>query len=818
MERYFLLDLCYFSGSHVTLFSGFGFMCHVDEDRRKLHYKIDNFDFGTDKSVKLIYGGGESHLMNLAEWHKTSKSYYDRFFGCDLHKVVTIAPPGNNIVETLRKWCSKNHGKGIIAEGYDLIEHFNFLGVNSQHVSVLPQPECYQRIIVFNYSEKVIFIIHKVNKMGESLNGEFTCIRADIKLLVTLYKNELKGSGCKIIGLVVIKEDIQNLKMHCHICKIFIVSDKIFRTLKSLENWWQKFEQWCEMKELILYNANENLFTLISSKLLSFMASCQCLYLPNLTNIPASQVEQTHLLLTPEQIEVLYSSEAHVCIRGNFGTGKSILALKKVMLLSQTLKKNDVIYFVNYDQRSSFHREVEFHYKTKKQFKILHNTSHLKLSDIFMNIGAKVSNSIKNIHLFIDEFNIEDLTRSEATSLRYYLEQDIRFKYSCVWIIVQPVERNRIFVDSINGKHFSESVSFTELKDTLKVKDLTYVMRTTVQINKLAEVTKKFLENKQNHFKHSEMGSLKSKDSIGSHSEKTLNDNKEMSSLHGLCRVKFSDTRVIPNLESFDQVDPCSPLNLDEAFKQVSEGKLVPVLNDGAKVTMCCFKFMFSRIGHQIEGPRPNIFEPLQFTGKFENILAVGAMLKFLSIGKKKTAILHFEQYPPEIVLNATQLCHEGLEISLDVDKFKSLNCKSCIFISNFHYVRGMEFDNVIALVDPDEYYLKHDIVECILRCRQNLSIVMIKDKRLRPPEDTVQGMLDTWEKAGVAVRWNFAQCKVCDNTRYFHVDENAHTVYINMLSDEYCKMRESFKLMQDVINRDSRAEEVKVKTTAENL
>lgn len=88
---------------------------------RKLHYQIDNFDFATDKSIKIIYGGGESHLMNLAEWHKIHKSYYDRFFGCDLHKVITIASYGNNIVETLRKWCSKNHGKGIIVEGYDLI-------------------------------------------------------------------------------------------------------------------------------------------------------------------------------------------------------------------------------------------------------------------------------------------------------------------------------------------------------------------------------------------------------------------------------------------------------------------------------------------------------------------------------------------------------------------------------------------------------------------------------------------------------------------------------------------------------------------------
>lgn len=217
-------------------------------------------------------------------------------------------------------------------------------------------------------------------------------------------------------------------------------------------------------------------------------------------------------------------------------------------------------------------------------------------------------------------------------------------------------------------------------------------MRTTVQINKLAEVTKFFLEYKQNHFKHSETGSLKWNDSVSSHSENTLNDTKNTFSLHGLCSVEFSNTKVKPIFGSFDQVDPYCPLNLDETFKQVSGGKLVPVLNDGAKVTICSFKFMFSRIGHQIEGPKPKVFEPQQFKGKFENTVAVGIVFKLLSIGKKKTAILHFEQNPPEIVLNATQLCHEGLEISFDVNKFKLLNCKSCLFISNFHYVWGMEF------------------------------------------------------------------------------------------------------------------------------
>ena len=106
--------------------------------------------------------------------------------------------------------------------------------------------------------------------------------------------------------------------------------------------------------------------------------------------------------------------------------------------------------------------------------------------------------------------------------------------------------------------------------------------------------------------------------------------------------MEFSNTKVKPIFGSFDQVDPYCPLNLDETFKQVSGGKLVPVLNDGAKVTTCSFKFMFSRIGHQIEGPKPKVFELQQFKGKFENTVAVGIMFKLLSIGKKKTSYITF--------------------------------------------------------------------------------------------------------------------------------------------------------------------------------
>ena len=150
--------------------------------------------------------------------------------------------------------------------------------------------------------------------------------------------------------------------------------------------------------------------------MLSLMACTKCRYMPNFTTNVTSQMKQACLLLNPEQMEVLYSSCNFVILKGNFGTGKTILLQKKLKDLAPKLTKNQIIYYINYDRKSKAFVEVErfienIFQKSAGRIRILENNNGLQMSGIFQLITNEVGESIKSVHVFIDEYNGEDLTQ-----------------------------------------------------------------------------------------------------------------------------------------------------------------------------------------------------------------------------------------------------------------------------------------------------------------------------------------------------------------------------------------------------------------------
>ena len=60
--------------------------------------------------------------------------------------------------------------------------------------------------------------------------------------------------------------------------------------------------------------------------------------------------------------------------------------------------------------------------------------------------------------------------------------------------------------------------------------------------------------------------------------------------------------------------------------------------------------------------------------------------------------------------------------------------------------MRGLEFANVIVILDEDEYHLKQFIPEAMARCMKNLSIVIKGGKNEMEGHDTVMELLNHWE------------------------------------------------------------------------
>ena len=181
----------------------------------------------------------------------------------------------------------------------------------------------------------------------------------------------------------------------------------------------------------------------------------------------------------------------------------------------------------------------------------------------------------------------------------------------------------------------------------------------------------------------------------------------------------------------------------------------------------------------------------------FENIVSYSAILHFLDICRQRFVIIHFEQSPPSVLIKALNVAFKSvnlaLSVSMNVQHFISKK-NSNTLVASFRHVRGMEFENVILLVDPEEYFLKHYLSEAIARCTSNLSLIMLQSKIISKKEETAKeivGLLQQQEPTVVEM-WITKKCKKCrKRSRYYCGKKDGHITYlgINILSDEFRKM-----------------------------
>ena len=307
------------------------------------------------------------------------------------------------------------------------------------------------------------------------------------------------------------------------------------------------------------------------------------------------------------------------------------------------------------------------------------------------------------------------------------------FRNSVVFIAVQPIEKER--VDSFEHTHEtynSKANMFHELEDTFQMEELTCVMRTTVQINRLAELAQEFLETKQNEFIHPNtydpgsaeqyvmrpteeskrlvqltQGILDRNESIHpktfdavsatlsaihsgfrkkilkTSSETSFTSVKHESNTIGQNTEKGEGNTFTKVLEIRKPIELKSVVDLDEAFKQVAENNIMNVKHVSNLKTISSYRYMKeSEIGHQIESSTPKLFRLFPFKDNFNNVISLAAILDLIEIKQGKTVILHFEQKPPLDLLNALDFYPQSF--TFDVEAFFHRKSQVSILVTNF--------------------------------------------------------------------------------------------------------------------------------------
>ena len=789
------------------------------------------------ESLEVYIGANTKENLTYAKWEKRCKDLLNTFFSRDsissgvilfpdvdiaLHRQVCQIETWERVMNTLNAWCkwlSPNDATGLIIRNYDIKNHFGFRQIKEDEIqekltfknskSMFSFQESDKRFLVFNPSLQVIIIIRLV----ELLEGELKLLKKEVdycidevNFLCFLLKDVLENTGVIVTGLVVYLGENAHIQSGCEDCHNIVVPFAIFKSAETFNIFWKHFAKTNSFEDLEIIERKDktNSFQSVASKILGYLAHLQFVMfeepmLPVKKYSATSNIEQAELLLDRYQMEIAYSNDKRLWLQGNYGTGKTIVALKKLELLLKSLKDREVIYYVNYAMKSRLDFVIKQKFKNQENVKAIRGGFSLSTILRTQILPKERDIGTRGIHLIVDEYRSEDLSTDEAKSLGQILREEAKFKESTVLIAAQPITIDRVdkFYDkNVVKKEFSERKHELDklIQITgMKVRTLNNVMRTTVQINNLIQTTQQYLNNKSNQYVHKgnpptmknrvqkSLSNLTKK--AGSVLSSSLRRFSSDSSKHvtnispcefkkvndHLYEKKFNTNSSNLNSKPSSSVSansgdssnpvisnpPLKPqkiIHVDELFSLMQPETSVKESNYQEtliKYTYPCN----SRIGHNITGPLPQLIKLEESADDFEQVALIVAVLdkiiKPADTKSKRTVVIHFEPNDPPPWLWSlfeTEKYFSNLTMTVDLEKFLIDTSENLVLVKNLSFLKGLEFSNVLLILESNQHYQRQFIPEAIARCRSNLSILIKPSRHGIHKSDTVADLANIWE------------------------------------------------------------------------
>ena len=286
-------------------------------------------------------------------------------------------------------------------------------------------------------------------------------------------------------------------------------------------------------------------------------------------------------------------------------------------------------------------------------------------------------------------------------------------------------------------------------------------MRTTVQINKLTEITQDYLNNKSNRC----MRRQQYYDVCSSYKEVTdFNSDPKNSKEVNLDSFKSASLESNLSLSvtsdhSFNRTTSSPPFELenlidyDEIYKLVHTG--ISAGEENFQETVTSYSFTcHSRIGHGINGPLSQLIKFAISADPCEQVALIAAVLdKIIESAKRKpnrVAVIHLEREDPPFWLKSLfQLKNisPSLKVTNKTEEFLKDTSKNLVLVKNLKFLRGFEFSKVLLILDSDDHHLRHLIPEAITRCTSNLAVLIRPSVQWIHEYETVADLVDEWEK-----------------------------------------------------------------------
>ena len=347
------------------------------------------------------------------------------------------------LTPAMRYWCEETNNtrtgiKGLVLQSFSIWKHLRWHGFKEEMIKRYLQIDNISEelsTVVYNPQESAVLLFHKAK--SEKLETNIASAFDYLKMFILLFHNVL--TNMKLIPIVVTNQNVNPDGTDCHDCIKHVLLEKEL----------VDFSDWLERRENYFQTGNRNKIREdLSKRFLAKVTGVLAAASISPNHVPMfideqyddEQMEHVKVLLTPAQMDIFFSEDKHMIIKGGFGCGKSIVAAAMLEKIAENLKNDEKLFHICYDARSELLNKIVKNTQGNCKVTPFQNKDGLLLSAIIDQI-TKAYRSEK-INLLVDEYNGEDLDTSEAEKLNKVFNESLKESY--IVLIVQPIEKERI--------------------------------------------------------------------------------------------------------------------------------------------------------------------------------------------------------------------------------------------------------------------------------------------------------------------------------------------------------------------------------------
>ena len=398
--------------------------------------------------IKIKHNPIEQDYVENIDFDERCVTYFEENFESLAKDAPIILPckepkKSKEIVQTMESWCRRTNKsssiKGLVLHSFCVVRHLRHFGFTREALKKSLKIRWFSEepvTIVYNPQKNVLLLIR--NAKNRDLESDVKLGLGDLKMFILLCNDSLKGSNIKLVSLVVTGKE-HDFQSKCVNCINNVLSQAIFKDLPTFENWYENKVTYFGKEEV--QNINADFIKFFLAKITGTVAATfiygQCM--PTMTKNPNHKMETLSVLLTRQQMEILYSQHKHMIIKSGFGCGKTVIAAAMLRKISESLRNNEKLYYICYDSRSELLSQITNDVRiTDANIRLYHNKESRNLSRIMSDI-LQLEESTKKINFVVDEYDGEDLDKSEANSLNTVFNESL--KQSFILLFVQPIEK-----------------------------------------------------------------------------------------------------------------------------------------------------------------------------------------------------------------------------------------------------------------------------------------------------------------------------------------------------------------------------------------